>query len=262
MDLQLAGRVFFVTGGSRGIGKAIIELLLAEGACVATCSRDTTSFRHIWGDLENEARARLWFEPSDVLDATRMAECVRQAAEHFQRLDGVVANAGAGIPGGVLETPVSSWTDQFQVKVHSVLNLVKPAVDMLSNSNAGRVVIINGVTARVPDPTMAAVSAARAAVLNLSRSLAVVLARNSICVNVVNLGAIVTDRQWERYVNSGQKVSFDEWCRDEVQRRGILLGRLGRAEEVAPVVAFLLSPLSSYLTGGAIEVSGGSGCFV
>ena len=259
MDLQLAERAFFVTGGSRGIGKAICELLLAEGASVSTCSRNGEGLNAAWADLTDQTRRRFSLAQVDVLDASSLVEVLHQTAERFGRLDGVVANAGVGIAGGVLDTPLLSWTDQFEVKIHSVLNVVRPVVSLLSNSDAGRVVIINGTTAWRPDPEFAAVSAARAAVLNLSRSLATTLAAYSICVNTVNLGPIVTDRQRERYARSGKTLAFEDWCNQAARRRGVLLGRMGRPAEVAPVVALLLSPLSSYLTGAAIDVSGGGG---
>jgi NAD(P)-dependent dehydrogenase (short-subunit alcohol dehydrogenase family) len=262
MDLHLAGRAFFVTGGSRGVGKAIVECLLAEGASIATCARSSETLDAAWTHLDDGTHRRLLLRHGDVLDTPLMAEMVGHAAKHFGRIDGVVANAGAGLAGGVLDTPQSAWTDQFEIKVHGVLNVVRPAVSFLRESDAGRVVIINGITARIPEPEMAAVSVARAAVLNLNRSLAVTLSECGICVNAVNLGAIVTDRQRNRYASSGSKVSYDVWCREEAQRRGVLLGRMGKPEEVAPIVAVLLSPLSSYLTGSSIDVSGGSVCCV
>jgi len=263
MDLALAGRAYVVTGGSRGVGRAVVAALLDEGALVATCARDSAGLRAAWRDVPG-GRERLLLRGCDVLDADRLGALVEATARAFGRLDGVVANAGAGVLGGVLATAASEWDTQFAIKVHGVRNLVGPAVSHLARSGAGAVVIVNGVSGHAPEPDLAAVGAARAAVSNLAQSLARALASQRIRVNVVNLGAIVTDRQRRRHEQSGAaaRVDFAAWCEQEATRRGVPLGRLGQPHEVAPVVTFLLSPVASYVTGAAVDVAGGLGARV
>jgi NAD(P)-dependent dehydrogenase (short-subunit alcohol dehydrogenase family) len=256
MDLRLSGRVFYVTGGSRGVGRAIVTALLSEGARVATCARDVAALGAAYLDLPRE---RLLLHQCDVLDSGRMSTVVTEAARRFGRLDGLVANAGAGAFGRPLETDPPVWTRQFEIKVHGVLNVVRPAVPLLEASGGGAVVVVNGVTAHAPEADMAAVSAARAAARNLSLVLAMELAPQGIRVNTVNLGPIVTDRQRARHASAGSSLPFDDWCTLEARRRGIPLGRLGLPEQVVPAVLLLLSPLSSYTTGASIDVSGGLG---
>ncbi|WP_330252785.1 SDR family oxidoreductase [Nocardia sp. NBC_00565] len=259
MDLGLAGRAYYVTGGSRGIGRAIVALLLTEGASVATCARHAAALREMTATVPSEHGTRLLTHVADVRDAAALDRAVGAAADRFGRLDGVVANAGAGVSGGVLTTPDPEWDNQFRVKVGSVLNLVTPALPALRRSDAGRVVVVNGVTAHQPEASMAAVSAARAAVANLARSLAVELAPSGVLVNTISLGAIATERQRARYAAADSGESFADWSAAEANRRGVLLGRFGSPQEVAPIAALLLSPLCSYVTGSSIDVSGGSG---
>lgn len=254
MDLELEGRVFLVTGGSRGIGRAIVSRLLAEGARVAACARSGDDLAKL---QRASASRHLMTASVDVCDAPAMSEFVLSVADRFGRLDGLVANAGAGRGGRVFETSDKDWVDQISMKILSVTNLVQPALPHLQRSDAGRVVVMNGITAKTPEPAMAAVSAARAAVANLTLTLASALAPDAICVNAINIGAIDTDRQLARFKQAGTDLSYEDWSKQEAARRHISFGRFGQPEEVAPIVALCLSPLSSYMTGASIDVHGG-----
>lgn len=256
MDFGLAGRVYVVSGGTRGIGRAVVELLLAEGASVVTFARSVDACQRQGGagDADN-----LHVEVCDVLDADGVRGVVDGAVARFGRLDGVVANAGAGVTAGVLGTPETTWSAQFTVKVAAALHLVEPAVPHLVAAGSGSVVVMNGVTAQTPDPSMAPVGAARAALANVAALLASELVAEGIRVNTINLGAITTDRQIQRHRASGSDADFGSWCAEQSRERGIPMGRFGQPEEVAPAVAFLLSDLASYITATTIDVAGGLG---
>lgn len=258
MDLQLAGRHFYITGISRGIGRAIAEGLCTEGAFVHGGARSPDGLAELAAALPERARAVARLDPINVLEADALAASIDAVGTAVGLLDGVVACAGAGVSGGALDTSIDEWRHQFELKVVGVLNLVRPAIGWLRNAAAPRIVIINGVTAHHPERSMTAVSAVRAATANLGRSLAEEFA-GEITVNTVNVGAIRTSRQTERWRESGDGLSFDDWEAREAERRGILVGRFGRPDEVASLATYLLSPLAGYLTGSSIDVAGGSG---
>ena len=113
MDLKLAGRVLYVTGGSHGIGRATVDALLREGALVATCARDLPS-------QQEPLRLRLVLQGCDVRDASAMQGALSEVLGRFGRLDGVVANAGYGTSGRVLETAAGEWMAQFELKLFGV----------------------------------------------------------------------------------------------------------------------------------------------
>lgn len=256
MDLYLKHKTIIVTGGSKGIGKAAVLALLKEGAFVTACARNEKNLEGLFGEIPENLHSCLLTLPGDVLSEEDMRQAVKKTTEHFGKLDGIVANAGSGSSGTVLETDMKEWKEQFHMKMGSVLNLVKPAVPELLKSEHPRIVIMNGVTANVPEPDMAAVSAARASVSQAARMLALALAPG-ICVNTVNIGAIDTGRQHAKYQRSDSGLTYPEWKRQEAQRRGIPMERIGTVEEVVPMILLLLSPLSSYITASAIDISGG-----
>lgn len=256
MDLGLDERAVVVTGGSSGIGLATVECLLAEGALVATCARDERRLRAAVGRLDPE---RVLALPADVTDPDAVGELVTAAATRFGRLDAVVNNAGHGIRGGLRELTDAAWRSELDAKLFGVLNPTRSAMTHLARSDAARVVNISAVSAREPDPAMLAVSAARAAVSNLSRALAAELAPLGIMVNTVEVGVIATGRAAERHRQQSSGLTFSAWAEQEATRRAIPLGRLGTAMEVARAITFLASPAASYITGATLQVAGGLG---
>ncbi|WP_406403196.1 SDR family oxidoreductase [Streptomyces uncialis] len=258
MDLGLRERAYLVTGASSGVGLATARLLLDEGCSLAVCARDGDRLARELGPDGD----RLVTTAADVLDPEAVARLTDAARRRFGRLDGVVNNAGGSLMAPWPDTTRTQWREELELKLFSVLNTVEATLPLLSASDAGAVVNVNAILARQPEPRLAATSAARAALLNLTRTLADDLGPRGIRVNSVCLGLIDTGQWRRRHEAEGGALDYTQWSARLAADRGIPLGRLGTAEEVAFPIASLLSPRSAYITGATVDVGGGVGRYV
>ncbi|WP_299534307.1 SDR family oxidoreductase [uncultured Streptomyces sp.] len=256
MDLGLADRTIVVTGGSSGVGLATVRALLDEGANVATCGRDADRLARTAARL-GAGRDRLFTTPCDVRDAAAVDGFVRAAAERFGAVDGLVNNAGQSRMKGLDDATAEDWRDELELKFAGVLNPLRAARPHLAASDAASVVNINAVLAKQPETRLITTSAARAGVLNLSKSLSAELAGEGIRVNSVCLGLIDTGQWSRRHAAAGSGMPYEDWQAELAADRGVALGRLGTADEVAYAVVALLSPRASYITGTSVDVCGG-----
>jgi 3-oxoacyl-[acyl-carrier protein] reductase len=260
VELNLVGRRALVTGGSKGIGLAIAEELTAEGADVAICARHDAEVAAAAARLRAGGHT-VHAQTTDVTDAQQVRDLVEQTAAALGGLDILVNNAGAAHPGNFETLTDEDWHGDLDVKLFSQIRCTREALPHLRASSAPRVININSVYARYPDPAFFATTVNRAACLNLSKALARELAADGILVNSVNIGFVVTP-QWEnirrrRAPDLSAEEFFATLARDEVP-----LGRFGTVDEVSGLVAFLASDRASYLTGTSIDVAGGMGKYV
>ena len=260
MELGLAGRRALVTGGSKGIGLAIAEELTAEGADVAICARHAAEVEAAAARLRASGRI-VHAQTADVTDPEQVTDLVTQSVTALGGLDILVNNAGAAHPGNFESLTDADWHADLDVKLLAQIRCTRSALPHLRASAAPRVININSVYARYPDPAFFATTVIRAACLNLSKALAQELATDRILVNSGNIGFVATP-QWEnirrrRAPDLSAEEFFAKLAEDEVP-----LGRFGTVDEVSGVVAFLASERASYLTGTSIDVAGGMGKYV
>ena len=241
MDLGLAGRVALVTAGSRGIGRAIAEELVAEGCRVAISSRSPG---------EAAAEMGVLGVAHDSRDVAGVPSLLGSVADELGPIDVLVVNTG-GPPTGPdpLGFAEDAWREAYETLVLHPMALVREVVPGMRSRGFGRVVNVSSTSVREPLPTLMLSNSHRAAALAAWKTLARDVAADGVTVNTLLPGRIATDRLRENY---GSLEAAEEAARGEVPA-----DRLGRPEEMAAAAAFLCSARASYLTGVALLVDGG-----
>ena len=260
MDLNLAGRRAVVTGGSKGIGLAIAQELAGEGADVAICARSAEGVE-AGGALLRQSGRTVHAQVCDVTDPHQVVAFMKAVAAALGGIDVLVNNAGAAHPGTFESLTDEDWQRDLDVKLFSQIRCTRAALPQLRASTAGRVININSVYAKYPDPAFFSTSVNRAACLSLSKTLAQELGPDGVLVNSVNIGFVMTP-QWENIRRRRAPDLTDEEFFSKLAADEVPLGRFGTVEEVSGIVAFLASDRASYITGATIDVAGGMGKYV
>jgi NAD(P)-dependent dehydrogenase (short-subunit alcohol dehydrogenase family) len=257
MDLGLKGKVALVTGGSKGIGKAVARGLAEEGAKVAICARGQVDLDRAVGELSKETGGEIFAVGGDLTNPKDVQKIVEATVGRFGRIDILINNAGAAPGGLLLDLDEEDWQRAIQLKFMGYVRCMKAVIPHMLKQGRGRIVNVIGNDGVKPIAIELTPSAANAADLAVTQALAEQYGRHNICINAINPGPVATER-WDGLVAGiakARKISADE--AQKRAERSIPLGRICTPEEVADVVVFVASDRASFMNGAMITVDGG-----
>lgn len=249
MDLNLSGLRAFVTGGSRGIGLAIVRGLAREGVVVSICARDQAGLA---GAVEQLAREGHTVHPYvvDVTDQTALATVIPRSAREQGGLDLVVANAGGSRGGGLQSSTADDWAYTLGLNVVHAATAIRAALPWLAVSENASALVIGSLSGWKPR-SVSSYSIAKAAEIHLAPALAVELAQEGVRVNTLSPGAVMFEGgRWAR-TRSADPEGHDRFVAENLPR-----GRLVTLDEVSDAACFLLSPRASGINGAHVCVDG------
>jgi 3-oxoacyl-[acyl-carrier protein] reductase len=257
MDLQLTGKAALILAASKGLGKACAFALAAEGADVIIGAREQTTLDATAKHIAALGKGRVRAIRVDVTDAASVAAMVDTAAAEFGKIDILVNNAG-GPPFGKFESfDDAAWQSAFELTLLSAVRFSRLVVPHMRPTGSGRIINITSLSTKTYLPGSVLSTSLRLGVIGMAKMLANELGPDNITVNNVAPGSILTDRLRHSMTSTAPGApSFEEQLAEHA--KGIPLGRIGKPEELAALVAFLASPLASYITGATIPVDGGA----
>ena len=242
---KLDGKVAIVTGGSRGIGKAIASRLASEGARIAIFARSEEVAKEAVEDLQADG-ARVMFLKTDITQREEVQRSVEAVLKEFSNIDILVNNAGALKRTPLVEISAEEWQQVLAVNLTGTFNCMQAVVPAMTARGYGKIVNISSLSGKRGSAWLAHYSAAKAGVIALTQSAARELTEKGIYVNAIASGRVLTELSQRLLGTDGER-----WKKES------LLGRLAEADEIARVVVFLASEDSSYVVGETINVNGG-----
>jgi NAD(P)-dependent dehydrogenase (short-subunit alcohol dehydrogenase family) len=253
MELGLAGKVAIVTGGSKGIGRATAIGFIAEGASVLVCARGQEALDEVVAAVGSASRERIAAIAADLTDGAAIKRVVAHCVEQFGRVDILINNAGSARPGEFLKLDDQAWIDDWQLKFFGYVRMAREVLPHLERQGGGVILNVIGAAAMNPRRSYMIGGAANAALNHFTKALADEGAKAAVRVVGINPGPILTERLLKMRTGLTQSAE----AADEAFRKMTPLGRVGKIEEVADLVMFLVSERAAFIHGANITIDGG-----
>jgi NAD(P)-dependent dehydrogenase (short-subunit alcohol dehydrogenase family) len=256
MQVDLHGQVALVTGAAQGIGRSIADTLARNGARIIYTDLDIGRASEAARNAETLGEEHLSYA-MDVSDGSRIEATVAKAIAAAGRVDILINNAGIGVKAADRKTiddfPIETWEEMLRIDLTGVFRVTRAVVPHMKAQRSGRIINIASVLGLVPMRLQSSYVAAKAGVVNLTRSMALELASHGILVNGIAPGSTATEG-WKRWIGDAKSEELDLHAR---LLSHIPLGRPASTQEIANGALFLAAPESSYITGHILPIDGG-----
>jgi 3-oxoacyl-[acyl-carrier protein] reductase len=252
VNLGIEGRVALVMGASKGLGRAIAEALAREGAVVAIASRSQERVEAAAAEMSSATSRPVRGFVADTATVERLPDLVAEVGRALGRIEILVTNTGGPPPGDSLGFGRGTWEAAHRSLVLAPMALVQAVVPGMREAAWGRIVNVTSIATKEPIPGLILSNSQRLAAVGAFKTLATDLARDGILLNSVAPGRIATDRIAGMVGRPLEEIAGEP-------QPDVPVGRLGRVEEFADVVAFLCSDRASYVCGVNVTVDGGLG---
>ena len=257
MNLNLQGKAVLITGGSKGIGKAIAMALASEGARVAICARDERILQQAAEDIQNQTKSEILAVKANVTRLNDIRRFIATAEKKFHRVDILINNAGGAHVGGISAITDEDWESHIQLKLLGYIRAAREVIPSMRIAGGGKIINVIGMAGREPAPHFMLPGVTNAALINFTKTLSKELESDNITVNALNPGTTDTPLT-EQTIASLAALS----AKSPEEVKAALYasnprGRIASVDEIARVAVFLASDMAAYLNGVAVNVDGG-----